>query len=86
MKYYACDFETTSYEGITSTEVWSASFAELYQEEVTVLGNIADFMNYFIKMKSRRAILYFHNLKFDGEFIICYLLNNGYKLGHTELG
>lgn len=37
-----------------------------------------DFINWCANPRIN-YILYFHNLKFDGEFIMYYLLKNGYK-------
>lgn len=72
---YACDFETTVYKGQTKTEVWSAAFVPLHTEDVTILGNISDFIGYFEAL-NKDCILYFHNLKFDGSFILYYLKRN----------
>lgn len=77
-KLFACDFETTVYEGQTSTEVWSAAFGELFQDEVTVCKSINDFFEYF-KALNESVTLYFHNAKFDGNFILAYLFNQGYS-------
>lgn len=74
------DFETTVYEGQTDTEVWSAACAFVYDdsENVTILGSIEDFFNYIFRMR-KNIKLWFHNLKFDGTFIMDYLLRNGYR-------
>lgn len=76
--YYACDFETTAFEGQEYTEVWSACWVQLYSnDEPEIVGSIEEF---FIRMfnLSGNNILYFHNLKFDGSFIIDYLLREHY--------
>lgn len=31
-KYFACDFETTVYEGQAKTEVWASAMCELHTE------------------------------------------------------
>ena len=72
--YYACDFETTVFTGQESTEVWAAGICELFSEDVEVFHSIGDFFNY-LKRLDKNIIAYFHNLKFDGNFIISYLLN-----------
>ena len=41
------------------------------------IGNTIETL--FEKLTKKSYVLYFHNLKFDGEFIIYYLLNNGYE-------
>lgn len=72
-KIYAADFETTVFKGQTFTEVWSACFCELYTKDVKIMHSIQDFFNYFFNA-GENIKLYFHNLKFDGSFILSYLL------------
>lgn len=72
-RIFACDFETTVYEGQTSTEVWSAALVELGTENVHIWGNIDDMFTYLTSLKCN-VIAYFHNLKFDGSFWLDYLL------------
>lgn len=71
---FACDFETTVYEGQTSTEVWSSACVELGTENVIIFGNIEDQLKFFESLKEN-IVAYYHNLKFDGAFWISYLLN-----------
>lgn len=85
-RYLACDFETTVYDGKTeqsATEVWSAASVELYTETVHVQHSIAEFFDYLFGLKDN-LICYFHNLKFDGSFIIPYLLKIGFRQAFTE--
>lgn len=77
---YVCDFETTSYEGQTNTEVWAAACVKLYTEDVKIFNSIDKFIWYIINL-GRNSKLYFHNLKFDGFFIISWLMNNDFKQG-----
>ena len=73
MRTFACDFETTVYEGQTSTEVWSSALVELNHENVYVHHSIeATF--YWLNQLRDNAVLYYHNLKFDGSFWLDYLL------------
>ena len=80
----ACDFETvvTGDRNQNETEVWSAASidlsAENTYENVHVQGSIEDFFKYLYSHKNK-VVAYFHNEKFDGSFIIDYLLKNGYK-------
>lgn len=74
-KIYAADFETTVFKGQTFTEVWSACFCELYKKDVKILHSIQDFLNYFFSL-NENIKMYFHNLKFDGSFILSYLLKD----------
>lgn len=72
-KYFACDFETTVFEGQQNTEVWAAGVCELFTDNVEVFHSIGEFYNY-LKAQKTNLICYFHNLKFDGNFILSYLL------------
>ena len=74
---FACDFETTVYDGQTSTEVWSSACVELNTEDVKIFGNIGDQLKYFESLKEN-VMAYYHNLKFDGSFWISYLLNEAH--------
>lgn len=72
--YYMADFETTVYDGQTETEVWAAAIVELYSEKVEVFNSIHDFWDYIVQLSN--PVIYFHNLKFDGEFILNHIINN----------
>lgn len=75
MKYTA-DFETTT--DLDDCRVWAYGICEIGKPENFIYGNdIADFI-YWCKKQRNNPTLYFHNLKFDGEFIISWLLNNNY--------
>lgn len=79
---YAADFETTVFEGQTTTEVWAAALIDLAAEDeyknVMIYHSLDDMIHHLID-KNENATLYFHNLKFDGEFIVDWLLRHGYK-------
>lgn len=78
------DFETTVYKGQKSTEVWAASCCELFTEDVKVFHSIDEQFDYFKSLKTN-IICYYHNLKFDGEFWLSYLLNVlEYKQAYTQ--
>ena len=69
------DFETTVYEGQTSTEVWAAACVALNTEDVRIFHSIGEWFDYISSFK-RNVVCYFHNLKFDGEFVLSFLMNN----------
>lgn len=83
MSQYACDFETSTLKwNKEKTWVWSWGFEEIGKPETFTYGRTIDeFMNWALS-KSKK--LFFHNLKFDGSFIISYLLNNGYTYNPLE--
>lgn len=72
---FMCDFETTVYEGQKSTEVWASASVELYAENVQIFHSINEQFNYF-KSLDCDIIAYYHNLKFDGNFWLSYLLTD----------
>lgn len=73
MRTFCADFETTVYEGQTSTEVWSSAIVELHSEQVLIFPNIEQTLIYLSAFKEN-VIVYYHNLKFDGAFWLHYLM------------
>lgn len=71
---YAADFETTVYKGQKYTEVWAAAIVQLYTEDVNIFHSIDEVYLYLKKLKTRNTLCYFHNLKFDGEFWLSFLM------------
>lgn len=80
VKIFVGDFETTVYKGQQSTEVWSSACVEIYTEDVKIFHSLPEQFEYFQSLKSH-IICYFHNLKFDGEFWLSFLLSN---MGFTQ--
>ncbi len=81
MKKFTADFETSTLKwNKNKTWVWAWATCEIGTEELK-MGNSIDTFIEFCK-KQKNAIFYFHNLKFDGEYIIYYLLTHGFK--HVE--
>ena len=77
MKKYSADFETAVWLPEESF-VWAWAVSEIGNEEnITIENNLSSFMEFL--EKNTGSIFYFHNLKFDGEFIISYLLENGFE-------
>ena len=80
MKKFTADFETAVWLE-DETWVWAWATCEIGNEENLKIGNnIDDFIEYCKNEKN--SIFYFHNLKFDGEFIIYWALKNGFT--HAE--
>lgn len=74
------DFETTVYEGQTYTEVWASALVEIGSEDVKVFHSIDETFDYLVSLK-QSVMIYYHNLKFDGEFWLWFLLK---KKGFTQ--
>ena len=77
------DFETSTEEWLVKdngvARVWAGCLATIEKEPkvIAITNNIDDFMAKLIKLGNIEC--YFHNLKYDGEYIISWLFNNGYK-------
>lgn len=80
---YVGDFETTVFSGQVSTEVWASAIVPLGStdpKDVKVFNSINETYEYLTHLPDNTQIFY-HNLKFDGEFYLWYLMNDlGYKL------
>ena len=72
-RIFVGDFETTVYEGQTSTEVWASALVELNTENVLLFHSIDDTFDFLESLGN--VIVYYHNLKFDGSFWLYYLLH-----------
>ena len=78
MRRFTADFETNVSED--DARVWAYAICEIGKPDNIIIGNdIEDFINWCANYKQNYT-LYFHNLKFDSEYIISYLLNNGYEV------
>lgn len=76
---YVADFETTT--KLDDCRVWAWAVSEIGNEENVIIGT--DMESFFLWcMKQKNETIYFHNLKFDGEFMIHHLLDSGFK--HVE--
>ena len=78
MRKFTADFETNVNE--KDCRVWAYAISEIGNPDYFVYGNdIKDFIDWCADKKSNYKI-WFHNLKYDGEYIFSYLLKNGYEL------
>ena len=78
MKRFTADFETNVDD--QDCRVWAWAVCEIGNPEHFEYGNSIDgFINWCANKRSNYKI-WFHNLKFDGEYIFSYLLKNGYTL------
>lgn len=75
MKMATCDFETTT--DPDDCRVWAVGFCDIDNLDFTCGNSISFFFEKAIDYKR----IYFHNLKFDGEFLITELFKRGYE--HT---
>lgn len=71
------DFETTTLE--KDCRVWAFGVCEIGNYDNFLIGNNIDDFFEICKQKYDNHVFYFHNLKFDGEFIFYWLFRNGYE-------
>ena len=72
---YSADFETTT--NPDDCRVWAWALCDIWNpEQVTIDNNLDSFMYY---MRDNGGVYYFHNLKFDGNFLLYWLFKHGYK-------
>lgn len=76
MKKFTGDFETATW-GKNETWVWAWAVCNIENEDLEYGTNIDSFIQYC--KNSHNSTFYFHNLKFDGEFIIYWALTHGFK-------
>ena len=79
MGSFVADFETTT--NIDDCRVWAFAICEVGNKEDVIIGTTIDeFMEWNIKRKENDTV-FFHNLKFDSQFIMNWLFKMGYE--HT---
>lgn len=79
MKSYVADFETTTKED--DCRVWAFATCEVGNKKNIITGTTINAFFKWCETNPDNSLIYFHNLKFDGQFLISWLLNNGFK--HT---
>ena len=91
IKMMCADFETVVTGDLNQEEtcVWRFGGVDLDAEDeyesVIDGGSIEEFFKWLYSHHNKKNMCYFHNEKFDGSFIIDYLLKNGYKLATVEV-
>lgn len=85
-RIFVGDFETTVYKNQDHTEVWASACVELFTEEVLIFHSIDEQYEYFRNIPGN-IIVYYHNLKFDGNFWLYFLTKTlGYKQAIVRTG
>ena len=73
---WVADFETTT--RIEDCHVWAFAVCEVGNSDDVVIGTTIDeFMDWCRQQKDNPKI-FFHNLKFDGQFILHWLFTHGF--------
>lgn len=80
-EWVVADFETKNedfYNENGYTEVWLYAISDCHGNIINYGSNIEEFIE-FCKQKLNGFVVYFHNLRFDGSFILNYIIKNKYK-------
>lgn len=80
IKSFQCDFETTLE---SPTRVWLWASCDI--DNIDDVNYDWDLDSFFEWCKKETKVLYYQNLRFDGEFIIHWLLTNDFKFRSTDL-
>ena len=90
MKTFVADLETTVYLGQESTEAWASAVADIDDENDTVFvfHSLEETLQY-LRFLDEDVVLYYHNLKFDGNFWLWYLIHElhfkqGYEIVNED--
>ena len=82
MRKFTADFETSTPEWLIKDEkarVWAYSICEIDNTDNFIYGNnIEDFMKFCANTR-QNYLLYFHNLKYDAQYILNWLFENGFE-------
>ena len=77
MRKFACDFETTT--DLDDCRVWAYAICEIGDPDNFIYGNSLDEFMEWCQNPKQNYLCLFHNLKFDSEFILNWLLKNGFE-------
>lgn len=76
---FTADFETTT--DPNDCRVWATGISTIDDKHNFYYGNSISWF-YSFMLNNIDSTFYFHNLKFDGKFIMCYLFSQGFR--HVE--
>lgn len=85
---YVCDFETRAGRNALKerkTWVWAWAATSIFDFEQVEVGTSIQLWWHWLQSIGN-AVVYFHNLKFDGFFILYFLMRNGYEFTHNQKG
>lgn len=81
-KFWVADFETSTdawYKIDGFARVWLWSIYDIESDTKEWGTDIESFFNFVLRYRTPNPVIYFHNLKFDGSYIVNYLLSHNYK-------
>ena len=77
-KAFVADFETST--NSQRTYIWAWAICNVAKSENVIYGSAAkEFFEFIDEHLPNNSAIYFHNLKWDGNFIVHYLLNHDFR-------
>ena len=77
MRKFTCDFETTT--DLDDCRVWAYAICEIGDPDNFIYGNSLDEFMEWCQNPKENYLCLFHNLKFDGQYILSWLLKHGFE-------
>lgn len=77
MRKFTCDFETTT--DLDDCRVWAYAICEIGDPDKFIYGNSLDEFMEWCQNPKENYLCLFHNLKFDGQYILSWLLKHGFE-------
>lgn len=84
VRHMVADFETCLNEDKSDVRVWAWGLADIFTEDFSHGNNIDSFLDLVLSGKDIFDIA-FHNLKFDGNYILPQLYKRGFEYVHNRL-
>ena len=89
-RFLVADFETSTQAWLERdngwTRVWLWGLYDIYADKFEYGIDLDSFMKrVLIKDKEGNPIIYFHNLKFDGSYLVWWLFAHGYTYNELLL-
>lgn len=81
-KFWVADFETSTdswYKIDGYARVWLWAIYDIEHNEIMNGTDLDSFMDVVMKYRTPMPVIYFHNLKYDGSYILNWLLSKGYE-------
>ena len=80
--FWSADFETSTEKWLEKDDrarVWLWAIYDIKTDSFTHGTDLNSFMEYVLTKRNPIPVVYFHNLKYDGSYILNWLFNNGYQ-------
>lgn len=80
--FWVADFETSTeswYQKDHVARVWLWAIYDIHTDMLQHGTDLDSFMDFVLRYRTPNPIIYFHNLKYDGSYIVNWLLSHNYE-------